>query len=212
LLRSAKNKKSVISPVMAGIEKRKQAMELHNRETNMTTNRWTRNCEVLLLAGAVCFSPAAMAATHIELKASPDINPTHLEVVDNDSQCAGQKIDCIEVPEGSGHNMFFDLDKACNADGPKYKLSAFRLANADKDWPTEEKPLRDEIVKDFNADPNTGYIIWNADNDLKDSRIKLKNKNIRAYSVYYEITATECNGTGEIKLDPVIRNGGGGNP
>jgi hypothetical protein len=154
-----------------------------------------------------------MAATHVELKASPEINPTHLEVVANDSQCAGGPIDCIEVPRGSGHNMFFDLDKACKAGGPNYKLSAFRLANANKEWPTADKPLRDEIVKDFNADPTTGYIKWDSnDNTLSDERIKLKNKNIKAYSVYYEVTATKCDGTGEIKLDPVIRNGGGGNP
>jgi hypothetical protein len=109
--------------------------------------------------------------------------------------------------------MFFDLDKACKQNGPNYKLSAFRLANANKEWPTADKPLRDEIVKDFNADPTTGYIKWDSnDNTLSDERIKLKNKNIKAYSVYYEITAVGCNGSGEIKLDPVIRNGGGGNP
>jgi hypothetical protein len=203
----------VISPAMAGIVKWKQAMEMHNRETNMTRNRWTRNCEVLVLAATVCFSPAAMAATHIELKASPEINPTHLEVVDNDSQCAGGPIDCIEVPAGSGHNMFFDLDKACTADGPNYKLSAFRLAMKHKDWPTSSNPLSADIAGDFAVNPDDGYATWvSGDSTLSDSRIKIKNKNIKAYSVYYEITAVECNGTGEIKLDPVIRNGGGGNP
>jgi hypothetical protein len=195
---------------MAGIVKWKQAMEMHNRETSMTRNKWTRNCEVLLLAATVCFSPAARAATHVELDTSPQGNPTALEVVENDSQCAGEPIDCIEVPKGSWHNLFFDLDKACQPGGPKYKLSAFRLANADKEWPTAAKPLEAKILKDFNADPNTGYIIWNADNDLKDSRIKLKDNNSDAYEVFYEVTATECNGTGEIKLDPAIRNGGGG--
>jgi hypothetical protein len=197
---------------MAGIVKWEQARELHHRETNMTRNRWTSNCEVLLLAATVCFSPAAMAATHLELKASPEINPTALEVVDNDSQCADGPIGCIEVPKGSSHNLFIDLDKTCKPDGTGYKLSAFRLANADKDWPTADKPLRDEIVKDFNANPNTGYINWDANNTLSDRRIKLKDNNISAYEVYYEVTATVCTGTGEIKLDPAIRNGGGGNP
>jgi hypothetical protein len=97
--------------------------------------------------------------------------------------------------------------------GPKYKLSAFRLAEAHKVWPTPGKPLNQDIADDFNADPTTGYINWNPpDTSLSDSRIKLKNKNIKAYSVFYEITATECNGTRQIKLDPVIKNGGGGTP
>lgn len=177
----------------------------------MTRNRWARNCEVLSLAATVCFSPAAMAATHVELKASPEINPTHLEVVANDSQCAGGPIDCIEVPRGSGHNMFFDLDKACKADGPNYKLKAFRLAKEHKVWPTPEKPLEKPIIDDFNVDPTTGFIKWDSNNNtLDESRIKLKNGNGSEYLVYYEITAVECNGSGEIKLDPAIRNGGGG--
>jgi hypothetical protein len=175
----------------------------------MNKDKWMRNTVVLFLVAVVCFPAVAMAATHIELEAIPTDIPTELDVIDNDSPCVPAEKGCIEVPQGSGHNMFFDLDKACNQGGPQYKLSAFRLAEANKVWPTPAKPLNQDIADDFNVDPTTGYIKWDSnDNTLSDSRIKLKNKNIKAYSVYYEITATECNGTGEIKLDPVIKNGG----
>jgi hypothetical protein len=81
-----------------------------------------------------------------------------------------------------------------------------------KDWPTQDNPLSSDVAGDFNADPNTGYIKWDGSNSLGDDKIKIRNKNRTAYSVFYEITATECTGSGEIKLDPVIKNGGGGNP
>jgi len=179
----------------------------------MSKDRWIKNGAILAVVTILWIPAVATAATHVELKASPESNPTALEVIDNDSQCTGSDKTCIDVPKGSSHNMFFDLDKACKQGGPNYKLSAFRLAEAHKVWPTPAKPLRQDIADDFNADPTTGYIKWDTnDSTLSDARIKLKNKNIKAYSVYYEITATACNGAGEIKLDPVIRNGGGGNP
>jgi hypothetical protein len=183
------------------------------KENSMNKDRWMKNGAILPVVAILMVPALAVAATHVELDATPKTNPTALVVIDNDSQCAGGEIDCIAVPQGSGHNMFFDLDKACKTDGPAYKLSAFRLAEADKAWPTPANPLSKKITDDFNADPTTGYIKWDSnDNTLSDDRIKLKNKNIEAYNVYYEITATECTGTGEIKLDPVIKNGGGGNP
>lgn len=179
----------------------------------MSRDIWIRNAAVLLIAALVGFPAVAMAAIQVKLEASPQSNPTALGVTDNDSQCPGEDKSCIDVAKGSTPNMFFDLDKACKQGGPNYKLSAFRLAEASKDWPTPAKPLRQDIADDFNADPTTGYIKWGTnDSTLSDAQIKLKNKNTKAYSVYYEITATACNGAGEIKLDPVIRNGGGGNP
>jgi hypothetical protein len=66
------------------------------------------------------------------------------------------------------------------------------------------------VAGDFNADPNSGYVMWIDQNSLTEDKIKIRDKNVDAYSVFYEITATECNGSGEIKLDPAIRNGGGG--
>jgi len=179
----------------------------------MSRNRWMKSAAVFIVVAIVSFPALTMAATHVELEASPQSNPTSLGVIDNDSQCTGSDKTCIDVPHGSSANMFFDLDKACKQGGPNYKLSAFRLAEAHKVWPTPEKPLKQEIADDFNVDRTTGYIKWDAnDNTLSDERIKLKNKNIKAYSVYYEVTATQCDGSGEIKLDPVIKNGGGGNP
>lgn len=175
----------------------------------MSRGRWIRNVAILFVAAVVGFPAVAMAAIHIKLKVNTQNNPPTLEVIENDAKCADGKIDCIEVPKGSWHNLFFDLDKACNQDGPQYKLSAFRLAEASKDWPTPAKPLKQAIVDDFDADPTTGYIKWDLSrNSLSESRIKLLDNNADAYSVYYEITATQCVGTGEAKLDPVIKNGG----
>ncbi len=179
----------------------------------MNGYRWMKSGAVFFVVAIGGFPALAMAATHIELESTPQGNPTTLGVIDNDSQCPGVDMTCIDVPQGSSANMFFDLDKACKQGGPNYKLSAFRLADVNKVWPTPEKPLDKKVAADFNADPTTGYIKWDGnENTLSDQRIKLKNNNVQAYSVYYEITAMECNGSGEIKLDPVIRNGGGGNP
>jgi len=179
----------------------------------MSRNRRMKSGMVFFAAAVVSLPTIALAATHIELEASPQGAPTTLVVIDNDSQCPGEDKTCIDVSHGSSANMFFDLDQACKQGGPNYKLSAFRLAEANKSWPTPAKPLKQEIADDFNVDPTTRYMKWDGnDNTVSDGRIKLKNKNIKAYSVYYEVTATACTGAGEIKLDPVIRNGGGGNP
>lgn len=81
-----------------------------------------------------------------------------------------------------------------------------------KNWPTQTNPLPANVAGDFNADPYSGYVMWDGNNSLSEDKIKIRDKNVGAYSVFYEITATGCNGAGKIKLDPVIRNGGSGNP
>ena len=82
----------------------------------------------------------------------------------------------------------------------------------EKDWPTTNNPLPDDVAEDFYADKDTGIVDlakgnhgWN---DLSKSRIKLKDKNSRAYTIFYEITARQCDGNGTILLDPMVRNGG----
>jgi len=173
-------------------------------------NRWMRKSAIPVIAAVVCFPVVVMADAYIDLNAS---SPSTLQVSSNSSPCPGEGLACINVPGGSSHHLFFDLKNACKQNGPQYKLSAFRLAMKDKDWPTASNPLPANVAGDFGADPNTGYVNWDAgNNSLSDDKIKLKDKNVGAYSVFYEITATGCNGAGEIKLDPVIKNGGGGNP
>jgi hypothetical protein len=46
----------------------------------------------------------------------------------------------------------------------------------------------------------------NKKNKISKSRIKFKNKNSLPYTVYYTITAQQCNGANTIELDPKIQN------
>ncbi len=184
----------------------------------MSLNKWMRDGAVLLLVVIVCYPAAAMAAIHIKLKLNTETNPPTLEVSSNPARCSGGPLDCIQVPKDSWHNLFFELDNACEPEGPQYKLSSFQIAMKDKDWPTASNPLPDFAADDFDADPNSGYInLGAAGNEKSNDRIKFKDKNKGdkdkgPYSVFYEITAKQCNAAGEAKLDPVIKNGGGGNP
>ena len=151
------------------------------------------------------FPAATMAAIHIEL----DVADGALYVSSNSGRCPDGRIDCIAVQKGDEPHLFFDLAKACKRDGPPYKLNRFRIAMKDKHWPTADNPLPANVASDFNADPSTGVVDLTAgENQLKDDRIKLKDRNNSAYTVYYEIQATGCDGSGEIVLDPAIRNTG----
>jgi len=176
-------------------------------KTNKNSTPWIA---VAALAVA-CFPLAASAAVQVKLAVNDD---TSLYVTSNDSQCAGGPIDCIDVAKGSSPNLFFDLDNACKSGGPAYRLTQIRIAMASKDWPTSTNPLPQYVVDDFYADPNTGVIDLvggdGGNNSLKDDRIKLKdnNQHTNPYTVFYEITAQQCNGTGEIFLDPSVKNGG----
>lgn len=172
-------------------------------------DRWIRKSAISVTAAVLGLPVAVMADAYIDLDAS---SSSTLQVSSNSSPCPGEGLACINVPGGSSHNLFFDLKKACKQDGPQYRLSSFRIAMQNKNWPTQSNPLPANIAGDFNADPNSGYVMWDGNNSLSEDKIKIRDKNVGAYSVFYEITATGCNGAGEIKLDPVIRNGGGGNP
>jgi len=158
---------------------------------------------------ALCFPLAAMAAIHVKLAVD---NDTSLYVTQNDSQCANEPADCVEVAKGSSPNIFFELDNACQQGGPQYGLQQIRIAMASKDWPTSENPLPGYVADDFDADPTTGVINLipgNAsENSQSDDRIKFKDKNSKAYTVFYEITAQQCAGTSTIVLDPSVKNGG----
>lgn len=164
---------------------------------------------VLLLIVLMGMPAAANAAIHIKLAVDSD---TRLVVTENDSPCANGPIDCIEVAKGTSPNLFFDLENACKSNGPQYRLARIRIAMAEKDWPGRSNPLPHHVADDFYADRYNGVIdlIYGngGSNDLKNDRIKLKDKNDTAYTVYYEIAAQQCNGSGVILLDPSVRNGG----
>lgn len=174
-----------------------------------TVKTWRPAAVIAAFISVSCFSGMAMAAVHVELAVDGTTAPPSLYVISNDSKCPGGAEDCIEVARGSSPNLFFDLDDSCKASGPEYRLAKFRIAMSPKDWPTSGNPLPAHVAEDFDADPNTGFVnLASSDNQLKDERIKFKDKNSSAYEVSYEVTAVSCTGNGEIKLDPTIRNGG----
>jgi len=159
---------------------------------------------------AFCFSLPAVAAVNVELEVDSSATPPVLVVTKNNAQCAGGPIECIEVEQGTNPHMFFTLKKACN--GVDYKLSKFRIAEKNKQWPTPSNPLPLPVSKDFCADRNTGYVDFRyCNNSLADNEMKLKNFNSKAADVFYEVTATHCDNDEEkIYLDPQIKNGGRG--
>ena len=174
--------------------------------TNKLLTRWIAGLPLVLGA----FIPnLALAAVHVELAVDNTSSPARLYVILNDSQCPGGPADCIEVKKGDSPNLYFDLDDSCKASGPEYQLHQFRIAMQPKAWPSPENPLPAYAAQDFNADPNSGYVDFNAGrNSLKPERMKLKDSNSQAYEVHYEITAIGCNGEEPIRLDPSVRNTG----
>jgi hypothetical protein len=159
-----------------------------------------------LLAGLV-FSTMALAAVQVDL----EVDGSDLVVTRNNAQCSGGPKDCIDVEKGSKPNLFFNLRGACGASGPHYKLTAFRIGQQNKVWPTPSNPLPADIAQDFGANAQTGYVnLDEGDNQLRDDKIKFKNKNSSAYSVYYEVTAAHCTDmtAPDIQLDPEIKNRG----
>ena len=152
----------------------------------------------------------AFGAIQVGLALEQTTSPPSIKVVSNTAQCAGGPIDCIEVAKRTQPFIYFNLPKACKADGPAYRLAKFRIAEQRKAWPTSANPMNHTIAKDFCADRNTGYVHFSyCDNDLKDDKMKLKDHNLAEGTVWYEIQAAPCDGSGgEIRLDPQIRNKG----
>jgi hypothetical protein len=154
---------------------------------------------------ALCSTTLALGAVNVDL----EVQDGALVVIRNNAQCAGGPIDCIEVSQGTQPHLFFELKGACSSSD--YRLTKFRIAERNKQWPSPGNPLSAQIASDFCADANTGYINFTTcENDLRDSKMKLKDYNRSPTSVWYEITAASCsNPNEEIYLDPQIKNGGG---
>ena len=167
----------------------------------------TRSIQIGAALLVLGFSSLAVAAIQVDL----EVNESKLVVTGNNAQCSDGPIDCIEVKFGTNPHLFFNLKGACMDKGPDYRLTAFRIGTQNKVWPTSENPLPAHIASDFNASPNSGYVNLTAgDNQLSKDKIKLKDHNRSAYTVYYEVTASHCTNTsaGDIYLDPSIKNGG----
>jgi hypothetical protein len=176
-----------------------------------------KNIQYAVLGILFSFPITAWSAIHVELKVNNAGDA--LEIEGNDQPCPGASgssdLTCIEVKKGQSPNIIFHLDDACDADvagHPEYMLHAdsIRITMIEKVWPTGADKLPVLVADDFEADRNSGVIdLGAAGNSFASDRIKFKNKNSHAYSVYYEINAQKCADPSQsIVLDPIIRNPG----
>ena len=175
----------------------------------MTINNNIKGLGVLLVAALTASSPV-WAAVNVTLEVDDSVNPPVLMVVNNNSQCAGGPIDCIEVEQGQQPHMYFKLNRACQPGegGTEWRLSRFYIMEYEKNWPA---PLPTDIADEFCADANTGEVnMSNCQNQARDDQLKVKNYNRVPRTVYYMVEAEHCTnpGQGPIGLDPEIRNRG----
>ena len=170
-----------------------------------------------VLLGALFFSTLAVAAPiKVELEVDTSSGDPELKVKYNGKPCDSGPAtsNCIEVAKGKKPFIVFNLPKACGAGAgdPKYKLRNLRISLINKEWPTKADPLNAKVAADFNADPETGNINFDiGDNKKTNKKLKFKDRNQHAYTVFYEITAIHCDDASDadnIHLDPEIRNKG----
>jgi hypothetical protein len=175
---------------------------------------WTRF--TVLFAALFC-STLAVASIKVELEVvTPVGGDPELKVKagGNPSQCPGGPLDCIQVGAGKTPYIIFRLPNACDGGtgNPVYKLAGMRITQVEKVWPTAGSPLNALVAVDYKADPNTGEIDFQSGNNNKTKkRLKFKNRNTHAYTIFYEITAEHCDSASDaddINLDPQIRNQG----
>ena len=174
----------------------------------MKTNHNSKLRATLLILAAGC-SVNAWSAVNIELEVQDQGGSPALVVTKNNAQCPGGPIDCIEVKEGTQPHLYFTLKGGCDSTG--YGLTAFRITQTNKQWPTPANPLKLEIAEDFCADEESGYVDFMACmNELRADKMKLKDFNRFVEDVFYEVTAANCSDpSDEIFLDPQIKNKGG---
>lgn len=185
----------------------------------MTTSKSVNWVQVAVVLGALCFSTLVVAAPiKVELEVDTSSGTPELKVKFNDKPCDSgpDTSNCIEVAKNKKPFIIFNLPKACGtgADDPQYKLRNLRISLINKEWPTKAEPLNAKVAADFNADPETGSIDFDkGDNKKTNKKLKFKDKNQHAYTVFYEITAIHCDESSDadnLHLDPEIRNKGRG--
>jgi len=170
--------------------------------------------------GVLCFSTLAIAAPiRVELEVATVGEVDTLKVKNNEEPCDSgpTNSDCIEVGLGRSPYIVFKLPDACDKDEDdayivKYKLASMRITLIEKVWPTVGSPLNALVATDLTADPYTGEIDFTVgNNNQQKKKLKFKNRNTHAYTVFYEITAEHCDSSldaDDIHLDPQIRNKG----
>jgi len=178
----------------------------------------TRKNGVQLFLLTVSFSLCTTAfGAFVDLVVVGTYPDARLEIEDSDVKCGNDK-NCIQTTKGSELNVDFKLNKACQNNGPEYKLTGmqFSMIESEPDGsggtikPFGKYPLPAYVTSDFDLNDD-GQVIWNGANDnrLTDDKIKLRNRNETEFVVYYMIEATHCTNSADvIYLDPRIENTG----
>lgn len=136
------------------------------------------------------------------------------------SQCTGNPArptfvepGCLRFDAGSSDTVTFNLigPPNCNTTGPavQWELDGVQLANVNGDkpapWPALITDLDPKAIRDFNADPNTGWVDFNS----LGGSITITNRNVSTtgYFVWYRVRAS-CSipGVSSIYLDPRMDN------
>ena len=123
----------------------------------MTSGKKITGLGFLLLSSLVLSTSAW--AVNVTLEVDESVNPPSLYVVNNNAQCAGGPIDCIEVESGSQPHMMFKLLRACQPGGPLWGLSGFYVMEEEKNWPA---PLDSGTAGEFCANSGTGKVDMNS--------------------------------------------------
>ena len=129
--------------------------------------------------------------------------------------CEGpfNKKGCIDVRSRSAVLINFRLnDQPSCANGGTWELHELVLSNqeASKDADNRQarEELDDKVLKDFNVDKYTGVVTPQL---KKVDHIKVRNRNLKKYDIWYTVSAKCSESDSIIYLDPRIRNDGSGN-
>jgi hypothetical protein len=179
-------------------------------------------CKTLCLVLTLVLSPALAVAhgggggkpVNLEVNSAGDALETKTA-----SGCTGKpnrpsfvEPGCVRFEAGLSDTVTFKLTGNPNCDGSKkWKLDGVQLANVNgvkpDPWPDVVTDLDARAVRDFNVNPNTGWVNLSATG----STIDVTNRNISAtgYHVWYRVRAV-CDETAvePIYLDPRFDNEG----
>ncbi len=160
-------------------------------------------------------------AAYIDLIVTGAGVDTKLEIADSDVKCHGDK-HCIKTEKGKELDVDFKLKGACRDGGPAYRLSGMQFSMIQRQPKSDGSSdmvkafgrydIPSIVVSDFDTEVN-GIVKWGGQNDLKDDKIKIKDKNDGEYVVFFQIEASKCPDSGVagpdvIYLDPRVKNTG----
>jgi hypothetical protein len=119
---------------------------------------------------------------------------------------------CLAVSSRDGALINFRLKNhpTCS-NGGDWELHEVVLSNEeaskDADNKDEREELDDKVVKDFDADKYSGVVEPMVQGP---HHIKIRNRNLKEYDIWYTVSAKCSEGDSIIYLDPRIRNDGSG--